>query len=211
MRSRTARPGAFVVAVVTLVTLRTSPASAQTIAPATRAQLDEANRAFTYRGTAINPRAIQDLEGWLSDSEPAVVTIDLAGTYKSNRYFGEYTRQADGSVVIDLRTAELNPRDDERYGTFTYKRLGTLPGGIHVLETWDSGGGPAVFTHLLLVRFEAQFEYDEHGKRKDQVVIRRMGEIVLGDRYRGIVTVQGNTVRITAGGAFPQGAVIRFE
>lgn len=46
-------------------------------------QLGEANRAFTYRGEPINPRAVQELRVWIFDAEAGPVAIDLAGTHRT--------------------------------------------------------------------------------------------------------------------------------
>jgi hypothetical protein len=176
-----------------------------------RRQLDEANRAFTYRGEPIDPRAVQELRVWISDAEPGPVAIDLAGTHRTNRYFGEYTRDGNGRTVIDLDTTEAGPRKDGSRGWFAYRRLGTLSGGVHVLEIAESGGGSGVFTSLLLVQFAVDFEYDERGARKHRLVMRRLGEIGLGDRYAGTVTVTSRAIEIGADQRTGETArVIRF-
>jgi hypothetical protein len=184
-------------AVLTVLAAAPSARAAGAAGPAgLRRDLAEANRALTYRGAPINPRAVQELRAWLSDSEPGPVAVDLAGTHETNRYFGRYARDPSGRTVIDLRTTVVGPRDDADRGSFSYRRVGTLPGGIHVLETAESGGGSGVFVSLLLVQFAVDWEYDERGARKPRLVMRRVGEIALGDRYGGTVTVKGRTIEI---------------
>lgn len=174
------------------------PRQTPAAAPSIQAQLDEANRDFTYKGKPINPLAIQELGMWLSDTLPGPVAIDLAGTYETNRYFGEYTREKDGTVTINLNTTNPTASKDDNKGWFSYRRIGTLPNRIQVLETAASGGGSGIFMSLLLVQFAADYEYGEDGARRDRVVIRRTGEFGLGDRYQGTVTIKGNTIEIGA-------------
>jgi hypothetical protein len=160
--------------------------------------LAEANRDFAYRGQPINPRAVQELLSWISDSLPGPVSIDLAGTWNSNRYFGEFARRAGGDVFIDLKTAQVGPAADNP-GWFAYRRIGTLTSGVHVVETWENRGGSGVFTNLLLVRFVVDQEHSS-GERRQRLLMVRVGEEPLGDRYSGEVVVKGNVITIAAGG-----------
>lgn len=71
---------------------------------------------------------------------PGPVAIDLA-SQRSNRYFGDFAREKDGRVTIDLKTTQVAPKPDEKFGYFSYKRLGTLTNLTHVLQTWSNEGG----------------------------------------------------------------------
>lgn len=177
-----------------------------------QSQLREANERFIYAGEPINPRAVSDLLTWLSDSLPGPVAIDLAGTHRSNRYFGDYTRKEDGSVFIDLSKPGPGRSEAESGGYFSYKRLGTLPGGIHVLATTQNGGGSGVFEDLLLVTFVADFEYQDDGSRRERLMMLRVGEIGLGDRSTSDVEIRGDTLRITVDTRLGKPArVLRFR
>lgn len=173
-------------------------------------QVEEANKTFTYDGAPINPRAVQELLTWLSDGGPGPVAVDLA-SQRSNRYFGKFAREKDGRVTIDRKTTDLTAKPDENKGSFSYERLGTLVNGIHVLETWDREGGTGVFMDLLLVKIAVDFEYDDNGARQDRVVMTRFGEITLGDRYSGVVTVKGDTIEIGAGEAGKKPKTVRIS
>jgi hypothetical protein len=176
-------------------------------------QLDEANKSFTYKAKPINPRAVNELLVWISDSvdEPGPIAIDLSSTYDTNRYYGAFKKENDGAIFIDLTTVDAYCRKEDLCpaGYFSYKRLGTLKDGVHVLETWDGGGGSGVFTCLLLIKFSIDFEYTENGSRRYRLAMQRLGEIPLGDRYGGHITIQtgDNTIRIGPG-AFPSGEKI---
>ncbi len=179
----------------------TSPADVQR-------ELKEANDAFTFGGEAIHPLAVKDLLPWLSDSHPGPIAIDVAGTYKSNRYFGEFATDKEGRTGIDLKPQEASATGDAK-GSFAYKRIGTLASGAHVLETWENDGGSGVFTSLLLVRFVADAEYGDGGARRPRLVMMRVGEVNLGDNYSGRIEVKGNSVRI--GTDRKKQKVVRFE
>jgi len=165
--------------------------------PDVQRQLKDANGSFTFDGAPINPLALKELTTWESDSYPGPIAVDLDGTSHSNRYFGEYAKTPQGSVRIDMRTTKVVP-SAENEGWFSYERIGTLTNGIHVVETSDNGGGTGVFKSLLLIRFAVDFEYTDTGARRDRVVMKRLGEVTLGDRYGGTVTVKGNAVEIAA-------------
>jgi hypothetical protein len=164
-------------------------------APDVQRQLREANETFTFSGEPIHPLGVKELLPWVSDSRPGPVAVDVAGTYKSNRYFGEYSQDKEGRIAVELKPTDTSPAGEDK-GSFIYKRLGTLASGAHVLEVWENDGGSGVFTSLLLVRFLTDYEYDSDGARHARLVMMRVGEITLGDRYSGRIEVKGNTVRI---------------
>jgi len=135
------------------------------------------------------------------------VAIDLAGTRRgddySNRYFATTIKtDPDGAVTIDLRDAGSRSRGDTNPGWFSYKRIGSLRNGVHVLETWDNGGGSGIFTSLLFVKFAIDDDYSQGASdaflRRQTIVIKRVGEFTLGDRYGGKVVVRGATVEVGA-------------
>jgi hypothetical protein len=172
------------------------PTQLRVAEPSAATRLAEANRDFTYRGIPISLRAVKELLSSPSDSVPGPVAIDLEGTWHSNRYFGEFPRRPHDRVYIDWRTTELKPPSGDP-GWFAYGRVGTLPSGVHVLETWDNEGGSGVFTSLLLVRFTVDEEQSDGGRRQ-RLVMLRVGEVTRADRYDGTIRVHGHVVEIGA-------------
>jgi hypothetical protein len=156
--------------------------------------LNEANKTFTYNGKAINPRAVQELLSWLADSGPGPIAIDVAGTDDTNRYYGDYEKREDGSVFIKLDS-------DSGGGYFTYEHLGTLKDNVHVVETSENGGGSGVFMNVLLIRFRIDYEYDEDGSHRYMLIMQRLGQIPLCDRYDGPIQirVKDNSIEIGPG------------
>ena len=163
--------------------------------PLLRRQLSELNGSFTYRGKAIHPRAIQDLVAWTADPRPGPVAVDVAGSFDSDRYFGEYETRKDKSVFINLAQKIL-----EREGWFAYRHLGRLANGYHVLRTYENGGGTGIFGNLLLVECLIDFEYGEGGTRRQFLVLKRRGQFNLGDKYAGKIRLlpEKNTILIGA-------------
>lgn len=158
--------------------------------------LDEANKTFTYNGNPINPRAVQELLSWMSDSSPGPVSINLVGTDDSNRYFGESEKKEDGSVFVNLPDEEGSDG-----GYFIYKRIGTLKDNVHVLRTSENGGGSGIFMNLLLIRFKIDFEYKDDGSHSYMLVMQRLGEFTLCDRYEGSFQIhtKDNSIEIGPG------------
>ena len=92
----------------------------------------------------VNPRIIEDLVGWLSDSGNQVVAVNIADSNKSNRYFGEIsTDGSKGDYPLVKSTYES--------GFFAYQYLGTSFSGVHLLQTWSNGGGSGVFCDVVMV------------------------------------------------------------
>jgi hypothetical protein len=162
--------------------------------PSLANELAQLNKDFSYRGKPIHPRAVKDLTSWVSDPRPGPIAVDVAGTYESNRYFGEYRVQDNGNVFIDLSQEYL-----EETGSFSYNYLGRLANGFHVLRTYFHGGGSGVFESLLLIECVIEFEYKDDGRRESILVIKRRGEFGLGDRYDGKVSVDSKRNSITVG------------
>lgn len=159
------------------------------------AQLKEANERFTFRGEPIAPLALEDLQAWISDSDPGpVAAIELQGGYHSNRYYGAVVEDKDGWIGVTGNDAATK---EKTY--FAYRRLGRLANGCHVLETRQNFGGTGVFMSLLLVEFQSDFEYAPNGRRRARLLMMRRLELVVGDRFDGPIKVAPHEIRIGPG------------
>jgi hypothetical protein len=214
--------------IVTLAVLslavRVTPA-----APDVQDQLKEADDTFTFGGEPVNPLAVKDLLSVITDRYPGPVAVDLASTHAyrvkipvapyreivkdTNRYFGTYGKADDGTITIDLKTTM---RDE---GRFSYKRIGRLTNGLHVLETSENGGGSGTWRSLLLVKFAVDFEYGpdydanrfDRVVRRDRLVMMRVGAFGLDDSD-GAIAVRGDRVEISANSSvIKEKTVLRFE
>jgi len=164
------------------------------IPPSLARELNQLNKDFTYRGKPIHPRAVKDLTSWVSDQRPGPIAIDIAGTFESNQYFGDYSVQENGNVFVDLTQENI-----EQEGSFSYKNLGRLANGLHVFRTYFHGGGSGVFQSLLLIECGIDFEYNDDGRRESILVMRLRGEFGLGDRFNGAISVDAKRNAITVG------------
>ncbi|NJN20544.1 MAG: hypothetical protein HC812_04235 [Leptolyngbya sp. RL_3_1] len=159
--------------------------------------LEEANLTFHFRGEPINPRAVNDLLPWLSDTEPGPVALDVEGsTADTNRYLAEVSTIVAGPWA----GAILATWQPDTTRSSAYQWLGRLDNGLHVLRVRVNTGGHSDFTDLLMVRFTADQEY--FVRNRERLVMTRVGQVVLGDGQDGstsrtrVITLEGNVVVI---------------
>jgi hypothetical protein len=81
---------------------------------------------------------------------------------------------------------------------FGYQYVGKTDTGIHILLTSDWGGGSGVFRRLMFVVFEidkgivCDWEKLSIHSAEERLLIKKLGEIGLGDRWSGELRVDGN-------------------
>src|SRR5438128_1420226 len=78
--------------------------------------------------------------------------------------------------------------------------------GIDVLRTYESGGGSGEFENLMLVRLVEEtggaaldspdWKSQTMSFKKKRIVIKKLGEIGLGDRWDGRLKITGNEISI---------------
>ena len=154
-----------------------------------REVLAEVHTRFTYEGKAIHPAIVHAFTAWLSDSATAVMAIDVAAATDSNQY-GQPVRTDKGG--LHEITLETDP-DSGQQATFGYYYLGTLRGGVQVLETVDCGGGSGWFMDLLFLRCEVA-----NISGQDRLLLKYMDQFALGDRFTGEITLRGDHVAVEA-------------
>lgn len=161
--------------------------------------LDAANLLFEYRGEPINPRAVADLLPWLSDTEPGLAALDVEGSVAdTNRYWAEVSVVEEGPAAGTVRATWNSWIDQPITHSSSYRWLGRLDNGLHVLRVTQNAGGSGVFTSLLFVRFETDTEYyyvNGPGPR-ERLVMKRIGSQSLGDRDGRKVKLEDNSVVI---------------
>ena len=149
----------------------------------------------------INPRIIQDLSTWISDGGDQVVAINLLNSQDSNRYFGETgVKEIDGQNPYIFVSA-TNLLGSETYLTeFGYQLVGKTSSDVYVLKTVDCEGGSGTFMSLVLVTFEYDQGIDcDWGKgvvgfKGKRLLIKKLGEVALGNRWDGKLAIEGNSV-----------------
>ena len=144
----------------------------------------------------IHPKIIQDLHTWLSDGGDQVVAINLIDSQDSNRYSEEIKiRKIPGGHPFIYT-------EDEENGMFGYQYIGKTSSGIYILYISENGGGSGVFKNLMLVTIEKDkgAYFDESSLKitnsRERLIIKKLGEISLGDRWNGDLKVEGNKLII---------------
>ena len=158
------------------------------------------NYPYSFRWVPfINPRIIQDLSCWVSDSGDQVVAINLTDSQNSNRYYSEtQVREIEGQNPYVF----ISTTNEGETTEFGYQYIGRTTSGIDVLLTSDSEGGSGVFKKLLLITFEHDqgISYDWDKKvadtKRERLLIRKAGEISLGDRWDGVLSIAGNSILV---------------
>jgi uncharacterized protein len=163
-----------------------------------------ADHSFT-KAPFISPMIVDDLSGSVSDEGDQIIAINLTDSVDSNRYSCEVKVQksANESPFVYCETPG---EEGERPESFGYQFVGRTTSGIDVLQTRESGGGTGVFENLLLVRVDVDAggsALEPAGGRnqtltfkKKRLVIKKLGEIGLGDRWSGRLKVAGNEISI---------------
>jgi hypothetical protein len=159
----------------------------------------------------VHPLIIKDLLTWLSDGGDQVVAINLLDTNDSNRYYGKIETEKPGKLAPRhpqvLTRVERTEGTEKVTETIGYEYVGLTRSGVHVLSTWESGGGTMVASNLLFVTIEDDFgindvptgtEAKSRTLRLDRrrLLIRKLGEVVLGDRWEGTLRVEGNKILV---------------
>lgn len=156
---------------------------------------------YSFNKAPFIPASIvQDLSTWLSDSGDQVVAINLTDSVDSNRYSSEIQPDGSGKGNPYVFTKDCTRQPCSEFG---YVLIGKTTSGLFVLSTEESGGGGSGrFRNLMLVSLERDhgLTYDERKNvlraDRERWLIKKWGEVPLGDRYAGNITVSGNTIHI---------------
>lgn len=164
--------------------------------------LNEANGRFTINEKPIHPGLFQEFAIWLSDnSNPVTVTVDvLAGAKARNEYDADAVKVQDGYISYSRDNGE----------SFSYKWLGRLSNGLHVVEVADSGGGSGVFSDLFFIRFDKGEGWDNDGKKYDRLLMTVVRTFALGDRDDGEIKVLPDQVIVGKSKYRNEEAVMKF-
>ncbi len=169
----------------------------------TKRLLQEVNEHFTLQGKPVHPRLVEKFQTFLSDSgPPAVVTVDvLAATQADNEYYDPDVKATDGFVSYK----------EQNGGEFSYKWLGTVRPGLHVVETFYSGGGTGVFLDLYFFRTSIAHGQGEKGPYDQILMTLVRTPVILGDRDNGTITVAPGRVVIGKSRYRNQPVILEFK
>lgn len=128
----------------------------------------------------VNPRIIEDLDGWISDLGNQVVCINLSNSNESNRYSYD---------SIDIEETEANPVIKSTNGNswYAYQLLGLSMNGVYILRTWYCGGGTGIFCRLIFLTIseDCSLSFNSKNDKNTGLVIKKIAQFSLGDRYTG--------------------------
>ena len=144
----------------------------------------------------VHPRVIEDLSTWLSDVGDQVVAINLLDAQGSNRYSGRISVDE-----FDERCPYVHWEPAGERREFGYQYVGMTESRVHVLFTSSWGGGSGVFKRLILLAITADTGINWHGQDmvqddRERLLVIKLGELALGDRWGGDLHVAGNTLAI---------------
>jgi len=156
--------------------------------------LDDVRARFFYDGQPIHPGIIELFSPWISDSEPLVLSVDLAKAQGSNQFFDTPKPQPSGWV-------ESPPKKDG--SSFAYRFIGALPSGLLVLLIVESGGGSGQFESLMLFTVGIEQGWNDDGSRRTEHVLHVLRDISLGDRADAVVTIASDRIHVTRSQSLP--------
>ena len=153
--------------------------------------LREIDNSFTYNGKPIHPDLIKEFEIWLSDNCPPVtVSVDVVAAFRARNEY-DYSR-----VTVDGSRVRAVSGDPEDHGYYEYEHLGVLRSGMHVIKTYDCGGGSGVFTSLFVVKFTTDKAYQRDGSEYTRLLMTVIREYPLGSSGGGEIRIDGDRVII---------------
>lgn len=132
----------------------------------------------------IHPKIIEDLSGLISDLGDQTISINLENSNNSNKYFGEVKIKNEHKYPIVTCDGENN-------SYFAYQYIGSSYNGIHIIRTWDCGGGSSVFCNIMFLilttDYSMTFEEEKLVKYK-RSILKKIGALPLGDYYNGRIS-----------------------
>jgi uncharacterized protein len=150
------------------------------------------------RAPFVKPGVVEELaESQVIDGSHArrVVAIDLSKPKEVRTNLGEATTtKRDGDTIPYVYEDEPvdDPADISSFGppSFGYQWIGRTTSGVDVLLLRESGGGSGVFESVLMLKVQLD------PARATRLLIKRIRQEGLGDRWEGDLRVIGNNVVI---------------
>lgn len=157
-----------------------------------------AGLSFT-REPVINPKMIEELVSGQSGREDAdqVVAVDVRGSQDCSKFdVNDVKRHPDGNVGYE----EIS--DEGNHHVFSYQYIGMTPSGVIVLYTFSCGDGSSSDHSLLFLVIEEDPGLVINDKNntltltRPRTLLKKLGEMSLGDRWKGQLKVEGNKLFI---------------
>lgn len=137
-------------------------------------------------GRPIHPLLVKLFCGWISDAGAIVRSVDVSEANGSDQFAAPVTAQ---NGEIRCKVPDTQPPE-----RFSYRHMGRLGDGTHVLITRHNTGGTGVFMQLLIVRV-AEVEVRNLGRPRRPVTLLTLVDCYpLGDRDSGRIEVKPDRV-----------------
>lgn len=162
--------------------------------------LPEWETKFTYRGEPIHPQVIWKFMGWISDAGPIVAAVDVAAAHGTNEYSSPVTHRDGWSEFYpgDIESADRDNPVEGRRESFSYRWLGRLSDGTHVVHTFETTTGTFTSDCLMFFKFSVDDGYvlPSSAVRSRRVVISVIGWDLLPGHERPEITLMKDHVVI---------------
>lgn len=190
---------------IALLFLLLSP-YAHALPPSSPGREEASSLSFTNE-PFIHPRVVESLISLVSDSGDQIVAVDLDGSQRSNLFSAAAPSNAPamvgpGPYVFYDSKEEAEVEGEGRFHAFGYEFIGRTTSGVLVVWTVSCDGGSASWHKLLFACFETDYGLTVHAKEgvvrpeRPRHLLRKLGEYFLGDRWKGMLKVEGNQVYI---------------
>lgn len=141
----------------------------------------------------VHPLIVRELLGWISDVGQPITSVDIGLANRSNRFHGEFSVESvSGRVWVRWH----GPNRE----SFSYSFVGVSPSGVQIVECYDWGGGSGIFGSICFFCFEQDrcLNYDSSLilTVRNRVVLKVLGSVGLGDRYKGTIQYKGGRLII---------------
>ncbi len=108
---------------------------------------EHSSRYSFVREEFVHPLIVRELLGWLSDGTETVISVDIASSNRSNRFYGDFgVSDHDGRSWVKWASSGRE--------FFLYAHIATAPSGVEIVECYDCGGGSGVFGSVGLFCLE---------------------------------------------------------
>ena len=144
---------------------------------------------FFCKGKPVHPLIIERFisfsisDGW----KPKTISMDLIACTDTNEFYEDFNwEKSDGILQCRVERNQGPFAADYSEGAFfQYKWLGRLNNGLHVIKTYDDGGGTAwPLQHLLFFKVSKETAFTPDGKPYTQLLLTYIrGMILAGDKY----------------------------
>lgn len=143
----------------------------------------------------VHPRLVEELVTPVSDGGDQIVSLDIDSSEGSDRFCCD---EADGTSYLRVTEGAY----DNQYHGFFYRTVGRTDSGVYVIHTGSHDGGSGSWHDLIFVviendpGFKVDLEAGTAELTRPRRVMRKLGQTFLGDRWKGQLKIDGNTLYI---------------